>query len=82
MGMIVPFPRSRHRSFVQKHAANIARMGSAAGERYLAQQLEFQREVMRKRGIEPKLAEPQLKALEAAIRAALWRVVLTPGGAA
>lgn len=82
MGVIQPFPRARHRPFVLKHAGNVSCMGQAAGDRYLAQQLDVQRKTMAKRGVEPDLIEAEIRALECAIRAELWRLILTPGGAA
>ncbi|TDR89123.1 DUF6074 family protein [Enterovirga rhinocerotis] len=71
-----PFPRCRHRPFVEKHAANVAYMGRAAGEKYLAQQIDVQRKTMLKRGIEPTLIEVEVKALESAIRSELWRIIM------
>ena len=82
MSRVLSFPRVRHRPFVAKHAANVAEMSEAAGERYLGQQLDVQRQTMLRRGIAPDLVEREVKALELGIRAALWRMVLTPGGAA
>jgi hypothetical protein len=82
MGLIKPFPRWRHRPFVLKHAGNVADMGQAAGERYLGQQLDVQRKTMEKRGIAPELIDAEVGALERAIRAELWRMILMPGGAA
>lgn len=82
MGRVTPFPRVRHRPFVLKHAANVSRMSEYAGERYLAQQLDVQRKTMTKRGIESDLIGADIRALECAIRTELWRMILTPGGAA
>lgn len=82
MGTIVPYPRTRHRPFVLKHARNVAGKRADVGERYLADQLQIQRETMLKRGIAPEIVEQEVKSLELAIRAAIWRCVLTPGGAA
>ena len=82
MSRVLPFPRVRHRPFVAKHASNVAAMGETAGERYLGQQLQVQRQTMLKRGIAPDVVDKEVKALELGIRAALWRIVLTPGGAA
>jgi hypothetical protein len=82
MGDVRPFPRVRHRPFVLKHAGNVSAMGQAAGERYLRQQLDVQRQTMARRGIAWDLIEAEVRALESAIRAECWRLILTPGGAA
>jgi hypothetical protein len=80
---VLPFPRARHRTFVRRHAAHVAAMGRNAGERYLANQLKVQRETMTRRGIAPELIERECRSLEAAIRVALWWIVMRePEGAA
>jgi hypothetical protein len=82
-GRIVPFPRARHRTFIWRHAAHVASMTQDAGGLYLANQLKVQRETMTRRGIAPELIDRECKVLEAAIRVALWRIVMRePEGAA
>lgn len=76
MGDVRPFPRARHRPFVLKHAANVAFMGQAAGEKYLAQQLDVQRKTMQKRGIDTAVIDGEVKRLENAIRSELWRIIM------
>jgi hypothetical protein len=60
----------------------MAELSPATAEKHLAAQLDVQRATMVRRGIVPDLIEKQLRALECAIRTELWRVMLTPGGAA
>jgi hypothetical protein len=79
---IVPFPLTRRRAFIRKHAARVAAATPATGEKLLAHQLRIQRATMAKRGIASEIVEAECKALENAISAELWRVVLQPGGAA
>ena len=81
---ILPFPRTRNRAFVLRHAARMADLSEATAEKHLAAQLDIQRTTMARRGIAPELVEVQLRALECAIRCELWREILTPdsGGAA
>jgi hypothetical protein len=79
---IIPFPRVRDLSFVRRHASFMASCSARAAETHLRTQLDVQRRTISRRGIEPELIEAQLRNLEAAIRAELWRRVLTPGGAA
>jgi hypothetical protein len=78
---VVPFPRTRDRAFVQRHAARMADLSQTTAEKHLAAQLDVQRTTMTRRGIEPELIEKHLQALECAIRCELWRTVL-PGDTA
>ncbi|GGC70776.1 DUF6074 family protein [Chelatococcus reniformis] len=82
MAEIIPFPRTRNRRFILKHAGNIAGMSAAQGEKYLANTvLKVQRETMLRRGVGSPVVEQEMRALELAIRAALWRVVMEGGAA-
>lgn len=82
MAEVLPFPPARRRGFVQRQAARAAEMSPGAGERHLAQQIQIQRDTMVRRGIDPEIVEREMRKLETALRNVLWRVVLTPGGAA
>jgi hypothetical protein len=82
MAVILPFPRVRDRRFVTRHARRMADLCTAAAENHLATQLDLQRRTMLRRGIDHTMVDEQIRALEMAVRAELWRVVLTPGGAA
>ena len=79
---IIPFPAARRRRFVGRQAERMAEISPDAAERHLEQQLHIQRRAMNRKGIEPDVIERELRALEHAIRSALWRAILTPGGAA
>jgi hypothetical protein len=50
-----------------------------AGERYLDRQLRIQFENLLRRDIDREIIDREVVSLDAAIRAALWRAVLTPG---
>ncbi|WP_454917293.1 DUF6074 family protein [Xanthobacter sediminis] len=82
MSIVVPFPRARDRTFVRRHAAHIATLKPDRGERYLAKQLQIQADTLARRGVAPAIIGEHIKALESAIRAELWRVVLVPDGVA
>jgi hypothetical protein len=82
MAEIVPFPAARRVAFIRKHAARMAALAPVPAEKHLMQQLTVQRDTMLRRGIAPEVVEREITTLASAIRAALWRVVLTPGGAA
>jgi acetyl-CoA carboxylase alpha subunit len=51
-------------------------------EKHLAHQLQIQAQTMAKRGIVADVIEEEIRALESVIRAELWYVVMTGGGAA
>ena len=80
--LVLPFPRCRNRSFVLRHAARMASLPATTAEKHLAHLLAKTRETMRRRGVDPITVEADSKALECAIRAELWHLVLTPTGAA
>jgi hypothetical protein len=81
---MIPFPSVRRRAYVVRHAMRVANLSHMAGEKHLAAQLKIQAETMARKGIAPGLIAADLKSLECAIRAELWRLVMMtkPGGAA
>jgi len=78
---LIPFPAMRQRAFIVKHALRIAQLSPAQSEAYLRRILHFQRQAMRRRGNSETIIARELKRLEGAFRAELWRQILTPGGA-
>lgn len=79
---IIPFPPVRRRHFVARQANRMASLSGYAAERHLVSQLRIQREAYERKGVDPDIIEHEIRALESAIRSALWAAVLTPGGAA
>lgn len=82
MGIVVQFPRVRDRRYIQKQASFLAGQRPDVAEKHLRAAIKVQRDTMQRRGIAPEAIDEQLRAVELAIRAALWSEVLTPGGAA
>jgi hypothetical protein len=80
--VVIPFPARARPHFVNRHASRMAALSASASENHLAHQVEIQRAALTRKGADPLLIEREMKMLEGAIRAALWRHVLTPGGAA
>ncbi|MHC2108556.1 DUF6074 family protein [Methylobacterium sp. CM6246] len=81
--IVVPFPRSRDRGFIRRHAAHMAQARTATkAEAHLTRQLGIQAETLRRRGVAPDIARAELQAIEGNIRAACWTLLLAPGGAA
>jgi hypothetical protein len=60
----------------------MAKLPQKTAEKHLAHQLQIQAETMARRGIDPEAIENEIRALECAIRAELWHVVMSGGGAA
>jgi hypothetical protein len=80
--VVIPFPLTRRREFIRRHASRMAALPVAAAEKHLAYQLRVQAETMERRGIAPDLIGPQVRWLETAIRCELWRATILEGGAA
>ena len=78
---VIPFPSTRRREFIRRHASRMAALPAMA-EKHLAYQLRVQAETMERRGIAPDLIAAQVRGLESAIRCELWRVTILEGGAA
>jgi hypothetical protein len=79
---VVPFPLARRGAFIQKQANRAAEMNADAGERHIQQQIKIQADAMRRRGIDEDLIAREMKCMETAVRAALWKAVLgAPVGA-
>jgi hypothetical protein len=77
---VVPFPQVRRRRFIVKTAARLAAVSPRTAEKLMAATLQQQAVAMRRKGIPAELVEREFQALQAAIRAQLWRAVLVPDG--
>lgn len=81
--VVIPFPRSRDRRYIRRHAAHMATASTTAkAEAHLQRQLTIQRETLQRRGIDADIIRAELQAVEGNIRAACWTILLAPGGAA
>jgi uncharacterized protein DUF6074 len=75
---IVPFPFAHQRPLVLKLAARMAAQIPARAEKTLNAELQRRIDALHRQGMSDSAVERQIKALEAAIRAELWRIVLLP----
>jgi hypothetical protein len=79
---IVAFPCVRRTGYVRKLAWMMAHYRPEAAERTLAAQLNAQSGAMLRRGLAPEVVERELRALELAVRARLWTIVMQGGDVA
>jgi hypothetical protein len=82
MAEILAFPLARRRALIRKQAAWFGEQTARGAERNLGRQLEVQADALLRKGVDPDQVAREIAALEGAIRAEVWRLVLTPGGAA
>lgn len=83
---VVPFPLSRRRDLVARLAAQMADRSAESAEKHLQLQLRRQTDVLRRKPLPEPIIVEQVRGLENAVRAELWRLVMAPshhpGGAA
>jgi hypothetical protein len=79
---VVPFPSTRRVHFVRRQATSMLSRPPGEAELYLQAAVRRQRATFERKGVAGDLIESDARALEAAIRVAVWRSVLTPNGAA
>lgn len=82
MAAVIPFPLARRVAYVRRQVHRVVELSGDAGERYIAQQVQLQRDAMVRKGVAFELIEVEMRCLESAIRSELWRHVFAPGGAA
>ena len=72
---VVPFPRTRNRTYILRQAERMAEISPSAAQNHLAHQLRVQREAMERRGIASNLIQAEVAEIEVAIRCAFGRLV-------
>jgi hypothetical protein len=87
LARIALFPLARRRALILQLANGMASRPLAAAEKYLQRELRRQINVLHRKGCSDRVVEREVRALEWAVRAEVWRVViappsLTPPGAA
>lgn len=75
---IFPFPVARRRNLVEAVAVGMLERSPDQAERHLVFSAERQAIVLRRRGIAQSVIDEQVAAFVAAVRAEVWRQVLTP----
>ena len=83
---IIAFPFARRRGLILRLAEQMVAQAPAAAQKYLQQQLRRQIGALHRKQVPDRTVEREIRALESAVRAELWRLVLspsvTPSGAA
>lgn len=82
MAEMIPFPLARRVEFVRRHASRALELKPDAGERHIQRMVDDQRATLLRKGCSPERVEAECSALEGAIRAKSWHMVMTGGGAA
>ncbi|MCJ2106990.1 DUF6074 family protein [Methylobacterium sp. E-041] len=81
--IVLPFPRSRDRAFISRHADHMANAATTAkAEAHLQRQLQIQRGTLERRGVTLEMIQAELIAIEGNIRAGYCRSSAVPGGVA
>jgi hypothetical protein len=75
---VVAFPFARRRALILRLARQMVARAPAEAEKYLQQQLRRQIAALHHRQVSDRLVEQEIGTLESAVRAELWRLVLTP----
>jgi len=76
---LIPFPLARRVGLIRRHALRYAESSQGAAENGLTTLLDQQRRVLLAKGIDAKVADDEIEALEGAIKAQVWRLILQPG---
>lgn len=80
--VLLPFPIVRRGSLVKATAAQMLSRPPTTAEKYLQMQIRRQAAAMRRKQLTEEQINNEVRQFEAAVRATLWRRVLTPDGAA
>jgi hypothetical protein len=65
---VLPYPIVNRRTYISRQAEQMACMNERAAARYLAHQLQVQRDAMCRRGVPEPLIEREIRNMDAAIR--------------
>jgi hypothetical protein len=81
MEMII-FPSARRVGLIRKTARDALGLNREAGDNIIRARIDQQRATFLRRGFPAAVVEREMRTLESAIRARMWRAVMTSGGAA
>ncbi|MGE0037349.1 MAG: DUF6074 family protein [Xanthobacteraceae bacterium] len=75
---VIPFPMSRRHALVHKLARQMLDRSPVEAEKHLTLELSRHERVLRRRRFPEDVIASQVKAFECAVRAVLWRLVISP----
>lgn len=79
---VVPFPLARRVDLIQRQAQYALCLKPAKAEQHIQRQLQCQREALRRRGVAEDIITSEIEGMEAAVRAAMWRLTFDTTGEA
>lgn len=82
MAEIRPFPAHQRVAMIRRLAAQMASYNSASGEKLLAARLKKHAAGLIAKGVPEDVVRDDVASFHGAVRAELWRLVMTRGGAA
>jgi Family of unknown function (DUF6074) len=74
--------RFRGAEYIQRHVGYVVAMGGKKGEEHIGRNLYAIERKLRQIGIDEATIAAELQSIEGAVRAELWRQILTPDGCA
>jgi hypothetical protein len=78
--VVVPFPLARRLDLIYRQAEYALCLKPDQADQHITRQLQCQAAALHRRGVSDDIIAHELRAMEAAIRAAMWNVVFdTPG---
>ncbi|MCJ2039307.1 DUF6074 family protein [Methylobacterium sp. J-059] len=80
--LIIPFRFARRLPQIRKTAGYMLTLPANHAEGHLREQLRRLEDGLRKKGVAERLIRAEIGSYEGAIRAHLWRLLLSEGGAA
>jgi hypothetical protein len=71
---IVPFPLARRLDLIQRQAEYALCLKPEKAEQHIQRQLQCQRDALGRRGVSDDIIAIEIRGMEAAIRAVMWRL--------
>jgi hypothetical protein len=79
---LILFPSSKRVGLIRKTARDALGLNREAGDNIIRARIDQQRAAFLRRGFSEAVVQREMRALESAIRARMWRHVMVGGGAA
>jgi hypothetical protein len=72
--------RFRDAAYVRTHVGYVVDMGAERGEQHIVRNLDCIRRNLDEMGVDRNVIDQEVRSIEAAVRAELWRQILLPDG--